>query len=140
MTFLIRKSLTDMNAVITTDGMTNYQLYRQTIQALIKQGNQPIIPYMGVHQLDLQLIDENTSDFMRSEDNVELINWSKRELIFDIISEIQKMQSKGYNFIPVHQIQKILLSMSETIENPKDLVQMSWQAEPPGGGTPTRTK
>jgi son of sevenless-like protein len=128
-----RKTLNDMNTMITT-GMTNYQMYRQTLQQLLKQ-NTPIIPYMGVHQLDLQLIDENTSDFMRSEDNVELINWSKRELIYDIISDIQKMQSRSYNFIPVHQIQKILINMNEIIENPKDLIQLSWQAEPPGGGT-----
>lgn len=127
--------MNELNNIITTVGMTNFQTYRQTLQTLIKQGNVPIIPYMGVYQLDLKLIDENTNDFVRSELNIELINWSKRESIFDIICDIKKMQDKAYDFIPVYQIQQILNNMPERCDNPKDLIMLSWQAEPPGGGT-----
>jgi hypothetical protein len=124
--------LTELNNLITTGGMTNYQTYRELLKSLLKQVSVPILPYMGVHLLDLQLMDENNNDYMPSEFNVELINWSKRETMYDIIADIQHMQTRNYVFMPVHQIQKILTNMRERIDSPKDLVKMSWQAEPPG--------
>lgn len=44
------------------------------------------------------------------------------------------MQSKRYNFIPVHQIQQILIQMKERRDSHDELKNLSYKVEPPVGG------
>ena len=52
---------------------------------------------------DLTFIEDGNPNY--SED---LINFSKRALLYEVISKIQQYQQLPYNFHPIHQIQKYM--------------------------------
>ena len=61
----------------------------------------------GVYQSDLVFTDEGNKDTING-----LINFAKRRLTYNIILEIQQYQKIGYPFLPVEQIQRVLLQTS----------------------------
>lgn len=113
----------------------NYQSYRDALRA----AKGACIPYLGVHLQDLSFLEKGNADFMKH-NNYMLINWVKRELIYDVISEIQKLQTDWsdirndcpqYNFVPIHQLQILLKQMEGKAMIQQELMEMSLNAEPP---------
>jgi hypothetical protein len=116
----------------------NNKPYRDTVSQLVKKG-ESVVPYLELHLKELQFTEEANKDFLRNPaNNVELINWNKRELSYDVIAELRKMQSRKYSFLPVQQIQQMLNQMKEKIDSNEELKNLSYKVEPvqvSGGGT-----
>ncbi|KAL0488773.1 Ras guanine nucleotide exchange factor A, partial [Acrasis kona] len=108
----------------------NNKQYRDLVSSILKSSSDtPVIPYLRYHLKDLEYIEENNKGNERI-NNVDLINWAKRELCNDVIAEIQKAQSRRYNFVPVHQIQQLIKTMRERRESNDALKNLSYEREP----------
>lgn len=84
--------------------------------------------FRGVHLTDLTFIDENP-DFLHGPNNSQLINFSKRKLIYSVISQIQQLQQHAYNLHPVYQI-AYYLTRGMRISDDQTMYQLSLQREP----------
>lgn len=65
----------------------SYKIYRETL----KIANPPAIPYLGVSLSDLVFINDGNPDFLS-----ELINLEKCNLIYKVISEVERFQATDY--------------------------------------------
>ena len=111
----------EVQRLFNTEG--NYRLYR----AALKTSSPPCIPFLGVYLTDLTFIEDGNPDF----DANNLINFSKRKLVCDVIQAIQDYQQQAYNLLEVVQIQSLLTPKPADL--PKDenaLYQMSLVREP----------
>ncbi|KAL9652487.1 hypothetical protein ABK040_000059 [Willaertia magna] len=105
-----------------------YKEYLKTISPTT-----PCIPYLHVHLQVLQYIEDNQNDYVKH-NGAELINWLKRESIYEVIREIlQYQESLGFKFIKVYQIQQYITQMPEKIKSQQALMMQSYRAEPPPG-------
>ncbi|KAJ6227905.1 ras guanine nucleotide exchange factor i-related [Anaeramoeba flamelloides] len=97
------KSTTDLDKLGKELSSENsYEKYRKKI----KQASPPCIPYFALYLTDLTSVEEGNKDEIQG-----LINFGKRKLIYDLISEIQKFQKSPYNFQSIHQIETLLLKL-----------------------------
>ncbi|KAL9642462.1 hypothetical protein ABK040_011030 [Willaertia magna] len=100
--------------------------YSALREALEKNADQTVLPYIGMYLTDLLFIEEGNTDFTK-EGN--LINFSKRRLLGQVILQIQTYQQKAYQFeiIPLlHQ------RLSKLIYRPMDeLYEISCKLEAP---------
>lgn len=78
--------------------MSNEGSYK-TYRGALFQARPPCLPYLGVYLTDLTFIEDGNPDYVN-----ELINFSKRSLIYTVIAKIQQFQLLPYNFYPIHQI------------------------------------
>ncbi|KAJ3442833.1 ras guanine nucleotide exchange factor i-related [Anaeramoeba flamelloides] len=97
----------------------SYKNYRQTLHG----ANPPCVPYLGVYLTDLTFIEDGNPDKIDG-----LINFSKRRLVYAVIEEIQRYQSKPYSYQPVHQIQTRLEKLQ--FDDETTLYKKSLQYEP----------
>ncbi|KAJ6249389.1 ras guanine nucleotide exchange factor i-related [Anaeramoeba flamelloides] len=97
----------------------SYSHYRK----LIVQTIPPCIPYFALCLTDLTFLEDGNKDMIG-----DLINFSKRKLIYDLINDIQKYQPSGYNFHPVHQIVCLLENLPNMDES--ELYTRSLKVEP----------
>ncbi|KAJ6240661.1 ras guanine nucleotide exchange factor i-related [Anaeramoeba flamelloides] len=97
----------------------SYKRYRHILHG----ANPPCVPYLGVYLTDLTFIEDGNPNKIDG-----LINFSKRKLVYAVIEEIQRYQSKPYSFQPVHQIQTRLEKLS--FDDQSTLYKKSLQYEP----------
>ncbi|KAL6078080.1 Ras guanine nucleotide exchange factor, variant 2 [Balamuthia mandrillaris] len=104
-------------------GGKNYSCYRERLHSV----NPPLLPYLGVYLTDLTFIEDGNPDFIG-----DLINFKKRELIYDVISEVQQYQQTEYSFTVDAGVVAFLknLPMEEMEEN--DMYNLSLKREPRG--------
>jgi len=101
----------------------NYKAYRETLQNV----NPPAIPYIGVFLQDLTFIEDGNPDRIR--DN--LINFSKRRLLYSVISKMLLYQEgREYDYHPIPAIQAVISEIPEI--NEKELYNVSLLREPRG--------
>lgn len=103
-----KKVLADMEELLSHE--KSYQKYRE----VLSHTDPPLIPYLGVYLTDLTFIYENENMLNG------LINFRKRKLIYDAIDKIQQYQLTAYNLLPIYQVQKVLL----TPPQPMDEIEM----------------
>ncbi|KAH3743878.1 Ras guanine nucleotide exchange factor [Pelomyxa schiedti] len=97
--------------------------------------NPPCLPYLGVYLTDLTFIEDGNKDVVEG-----LINFRKRQLVYNIISEIQLYQQKPYEFKPNMQILRLMHNIPMVSE--ADMWSLSLKREPrvqstinPGGSS-----
>ena len=103
--------------------MSRQQSFKNYREA-IAQVSPPCTPYIGLLLTDLTFIDENPNNV----DN--LINWTKRKLIFDAIQKVLQFQDVPYNYLPVHQIQSFLKNQLDKPFQESECYRISLLREP----------
>jgi hypothetical protein len=89
----------------------SYRAYREHILSC----SPPCTPYLGIYLTDLTFVEDGNPDFLKSKrTGRDLINWTKRRFVHNVISEIQTYQYKPYNIQIVHQIDRLL---AKTLDN-----------------------
>jgi hypothetical protein len=97
----------------------SYKAYRDFLHNV----NPPCVPYLGVYLTDLTFIEDGNKDFINN-----LINFRKRQLVFDVIAEIQLHQQLPYNIKPNEKLIPLLKNLTSSKED--QLYQMSLLREP----------
>ncbi|KAJ5077753.1 ras guanine nucleotide exchange factor i-related [Anaeramoeba ignava] len=87
-----KTTLQDLDTLMSTE--SSYKVYRETLSK-----SAICVPYLGVFLTDLTFIEEGNRDYLAN-----LINFSKRKLICDVIFSVQRFQRNSYSIRPVHQI------------------------------------
>jgi len=93
----LQQSLRGLERLMNNTGASKE--YRNTLTNV----NPPAIPYLGVHLTDLTFVEDGNPDYVGN-----LINFTKRSLLYEVISKIQQYQQLPYNFHPIHQIQSYI--------------------------------
>lgn len=83
--------------------------------------------FRQVSLTDLKYIEQQPN--YKKHNNTNLINWNKRELMYEAIKEIVRFQNTPYNFIPIYQIQELIKKKREMISSPKMLMDESLKVE-----------
>jgi hypothetical protein len=104
----------------------NYKHYRSHIAS----SSSATVLYLGVHLSDLTFIEEGNPDFL---DNY-LINFERRQLVGDVVQQIQKCQLADYNLTRVPRLIALLTNLPAMSE--KHLYQLSLKREPRGAIPP----
>jgi len=82
-----------------------YRAYRDHILSCTP----PCTPYLGIYLTDLTFVEDGNPDFINSKrTGKQLINWTKRRFVHNVIAEIQMYQYKPYSIQPVYQIERLL--------------------------------
>jgi hypothetical protein len=105
------------SSILDTDG--SWAGYRKRLAL----ATPPLIPHLGIHLTDLVFIEEGNKDVDGG-----LINFAKRRLLHQTISQIQQFQQTSYSLQPVHQIQDLLLKIRP--EDSRALMKLSLEREP----------
>eukprot|EP01133_Synstelium_polycarpum_P008684 gene8684-10202_t len=114
---------------------SSFKNYRMRVM----NSSPPCLPYLGVHLTDLTFMEENPdliSIEVAPNRRVDLINFTKRTLVFKVISLVQQYQQLSYNIQPVHQIQDYLLNIKSDYKGQsldlyqQDLYRESLRREP----------
>jgi len=103
------KNYHELEKIMNSEG--SFKIYRQRLQ---QGGGGPCLPYLGVHLTDLTFMEENPDMVpvqVTPTKTTDLINFTKRTLVFKVISLVQQYQQLSYNLQPVHQIQEFLLNI-----------------------------
>ncbi|GAM20828.1 hypothetical protein SAMD00019534_040030 [Acytostelium subglobosum LB1] len=98
----------------------SYKIYRE----LLTKANHPCIPYLGICLTDLTFIEDGNPEAIKG-----FINFSKRRLIYTVISQVQSFQNTRYNLHPVYQISKLLRVLKPRLDD-EDLYRISMKFEP----------
>lgn len=83
---------------------------------------------------DISLIDDGSLDYVNNKQHSGvLVNWAKREALYEVISEFRKFQQvwPAYNFLSIHQLQKLLEEKEGMAKDQHELTEISWRAECP---------
>src|SRR3990167_8406072 len=107
----------------------SFKNYRAQLQLHLTE--QPCIPYLGVHLSDLTFIEEGNPHYL---EGTKLINFERRQLIYDVVHLIQCLQRNYYNFQEVNQLSVLLTKLPRMSD--KHLYQLSLKHEPRGGIPP----
>ncbi|EGC38002.1 aimless RasGEF [Dictyostelium purpureum] len=109
----ILKSYAELEKIMNSEG--SFKTYRGRLQNFVP----PMLPYLGVHLTDLTFMEENPDNIpieVSKGKSVNLINFTKRTLVFKVISLVQETQNVAYNLQPVHQIQEFLLNIKSDLK------------------------
>ncbi|TIB11047.1 hypothetical protein E3P92_03045 [Wallemia ichthyophaga] len=137
-----QKALNIQQSLDTTiDSTKNFANYKQ----LLRNINPPCVPFLGVYLTYLTFITDGNPDFLKDAerggqqltsppgggpDSFPLVNFAKRQMAADLISEIQQYQATPYNFTPIPQISKIVLQQLEESDSAPDAFPISLKLEP----------
>jgi len=99
---------------------SSYKAYRDTLH----QANPPVIPYMGTYLTDITFIEDGNKDNINN-----LINFRKRELVSNVILEIQMYQQVLHKFAPRPQLINLLNQLPHAVDSDK-MYQLSLLREP----------
>ena len=101
--------------------------------------------FLGVYLTYLTFITDGNPDFLKDAerggqqltsppgggpDALPLVNFAKRQMAADLISEIQQYQATPYNFTPIPQISKIVVQQLEESDSAPDAFPISLKLEP----------
>jgi len=99
-------------------------------RARVHNINPPLLPYLGVYLTDLTFMEDGNPD------NIDgLINFKKREMIFNVLSEIQQYQQTPYKYEPMENYLAFLADLPFIEDNKvmdNELYDLSLQREPRG--------
>jgi len=110
----------DLEALMSADN--NFRDYRARLNSI--PNDIPVLPYLGVYLTDLTFVDEN-SDYVNG-----FINYSKRILLYGIVSQVRQRQFKQYNIQPVQQIIDMLMQLQ--VYDDSSFFKKSLEMEPRG--------
>eukprot|EP00026_Physarum_polycephalum_P009956 Phypoly_transcript_10097.p1 GENE.Phypoly_transcript_10097~~Phypoly_transcript_10097.p1 ORF type:complete len:431 (-),score=72.76 Phypoly_transcript_10097:49-1284(-) len=96
----------------------------KTYRGLLHNVNPPCIPFLGVYLTDLTFVEEGNPDFIKN-----LINFGKRELVYNVLAEIQQYQLAPYVFPLVDNIASFLDQLPH-IQGDSDMHCLSLLREP----------
>ncbi|KAJ6253455.1 guanine nucleotide exchange factor [Anaeramoeba flamelloides] len=111
-------TLEQLKVIVSTN--EGYKKYRQALDL----AELPVIPYLGVFLTDLTFISDGSPSIVNG-----LINFSKKKILYNVISKIQNYQTKDYNFFEIFQIQE-LFKQELSNKTEKELYQISLKNEP----------
>ncbi|KAJ6246045.1 ras guanine nucleotide exchange factor i-related [Anaeramoeba flamelloides] len=97
-----------------------YKDYRERLE----KTEPPLVPYLGIFLTDITFISSGSPSTING-----LINFSKRKLLYNVVSKIQDYQRVRFKFHYVHQIQ-VLLRKDLPYKNDKELYKDSLKREP----------
>eukprot|EP01113_Clastostelium_recurvatum_P023851 TRINITY_DN2845_c0_g1_i3.p1 TRINITY_DN2845_c0_g1~~TRINITY_DN2845_c0_g1_i3.p1 ORF type:complete len:831 (+),score=173.86 TRINITY_DN2845_c0_g1_i3:194-2494(+) len=101
-----------------------YRNYR----AHVHRVNPPLVPYLGVYLTDLTFMEDGNPNIVNN-----LINFKKREMIYNVIMEIQQYQNQAFTFAPQQSLIQYLSDLpivDDTKAMDTELYNMSLAREP----------
>jgi len=113
------KVLTDMESLLTAD--SSYK----NLRTFLTHATPPCTPYLGLYMKDLTFTEDGNPDMVNG-----LINFSKRRLLYRIISQLQQFQLKPYDIKPVGTL-LVYLNQNYTYDE-NQLFNTSLEREPRG--------
>jgi len=84
----------DTEAMVKFGSLLSSHMGYKNYRARVHTINPPLIPYLGIYLTDLTFIEEGNQDYIEGK----LINFKKREMTFNVISEMQQYQQEPYKF------------------------------------------
>jgi len=116
------KATLDTLQILLNPG-SSFRNYRQ----VLRNANPPSLPYLGCYLTDLTFMEDGNPDFV-IHNGVTMINYYKRELVYNTLREIRMFQQSSYTFPVVEPIHSFLTSLPFSEE--KELYELSQQREP----------
>jgi son of sevenless-like protein len=108
----------------------SFKTYREKLMF----ASPPCVPYLGIFLTDLTFVEDGNPDLVKSKTGKMLINWKKKKMVHEVISNIKQYQYKPYDFQPVYQIQKLMdkLFSEHKQQTEEVLYKKSLELEPRG--------
>eukprot|EP01119_Soliformovum_irregulare_P008636 TRINITY_DN2173_c0_g2_i1.p1 TRINITY_DN2173_c0_g2~~TRINITY_DN2173_c0_g2_i1.p1 ORF type:complete len:1338 (+),score=458.05 TRINITY_DN2173_c0_g2_i1:150-4016(+) len=103
------------------DPSNSFKNYRSDLTLNMTKG--AVLPYLGTYLSDLTFMEDGNPDILNG-----MINWSKRKLIANVVSQIQLLQGSSYSFPVVEPINTFLTELPHIDD--KSLYQLSLLREP----------
>jgi len=97
----------------------SYKAYRDALH----NANPPCVPYLGLYLTDVTFIEDGNKDFIRN-----LINFRKRQLVSEVVSEIQLYQQFPYDLPADQKLLSLFHNLPSSTE--EQLYQISLLREP----------
>jgi len=111
---------------VTLDSNRNFNKYRSMLATVVP----PCVPFIGVFLSTLQFIQDGNKDLISEG----IVNFKKRQMASEVISDIKRWQAHSYNFqvVPVirEYIEESLASFDDTRMSSDRFWQMSLEREP----------
>jgi len=109
----------------TLNPCNSFKNYRQELH----NAKQPCLPYLGTYLSDLTFMEDGNPDNIKGAvSGKQLINFTKRELINNVIMEIKLYQQSAYQFSPLEPLRYLLEALPCSEE--KELFDLSLLREP----------
>lgn len=107
----------------TMSPKNNYSLLRNELHSVAP----PCIPFLAIYMSDLTFVDDGNPNCIDG-----LINFSKRRLVYSIISDLLNFQNHPYNLTVIPELKRMLEDINSQLEGITDkaLYDISLQREP----------
>jgi len=98
----------------------NRKVYRDTIKEIMQSAQtKPLLPYIGVHLTDLVFFDQGNPS-QKQENDIVLINFTKRSLMADVVQLMKSCQKTSYQLERVETIQQFLHAQFQVVPMPEE--------------------
>jgi len=118
----------DQESVVKFGELLSSEKGYKNYRARVHNINPPLLPYLGVYLTDLTFLEDGNLGTVDG-----LINFKKREMIFNVIAEIQQYQQTPYKIDPVENYISYLVEIplvEDTKAMDNELYELSLQREP----------
>eukprot|EP00736_Rhodelphis_marinus_P010257 Rmarinus@m.3459 len=103
------------------DSDKSHKKYR----ALLKDAKPPCVPFLGVYLTDLTFIEEGNPDSIN-----DMINFTKRRMIYNVIADIVEYKKHSYNLQEIPQVQAVFGRLPRLTDD--EMYSLSLKIEPRG--------